>query len=142
MLILQRVVVAGILIKQRKVFLLQRSKEELVYPGLWELPSGKKEVGETCNEALMREYYEETGLKIIPDEVVSVFDYKLRKKDKIYETTQINYLIKLKKSYLKPHLGKEHQAYGLFTNNQLKKIYISKETRKVINQAYKKIQKR
>jgi dATP pyrophosphohydrolase len=42
--------------------LLKRAKGE-IYPGLWQMVTGKVELGETAYEAALREIKEETGLK-------------------------------------------------------------------------------
>ena len=39
------IVVAGVLIKDQSVLLLQRPKDKEVYPGLWEFPGGKRNFG-------------------------------------------------------------------------------------------------
>ncbi len=44
---------------------LQRSDKETIYPGLWQIVSGRIEPGEKAYEAALREVREETGLKPI-----------------------------------------------------------------------------
>lgn len=51
-------VVAGILVRERRL-LLSRRPSGGAWPGLWELPGGKVESGETPEEALVREWREE-----------------------------------------------------------------------------------
>ena len=55
-----------------RVVLIRRGKEPL--RGRWVIPGGTVELGETLQEALVREMYEETGLVVRPREVVLVFD--------------------------------------------------------------------
>ena len=55
-------VVAAIIIKGHKLFATQRGYGE--FKGLWEMPGGKIEQGETKEEALMREIREELDTKI------------------------------------------------------------------------------
>ena len=45
---------AGIIIKNKKVYIQQRSKNGLM-GGLWEFPGGKREKGESPEECLKRE---------------------------------------------------------------------------------------
>ena len=47
-----------------RVLLIRRSGEVKWDPGLWELPGGKAEHGETIEHALVREAREETGLAL------------------------------------------------------------------------------
>jgi mutator protein MutT len=44
------------------MLILKRRPDDPLYPGLWGLPSGKVEPGETPNEAMFRELLEETGI--------------------------------------------------------------------------------
>ena len=41
---IQKIVLAGVVFYNNKVLILQRSKDETIYPNMWELPSGKKEL--------------------------------------------------------------------------------------------------
>ncbi|MBZ0272553.1 NUDIX domain-containing protein [bacterium] len=53
-------VAVGILVRGDTV-LLQRRAEDGLFAGLWELPGGKVEPGETASEAVVREFREEVG---------------------------------------------------------------------------------
>ncbi|KAJ3259650.1 hypothetical protein HK103_001911 [Boothiomyces macroporosus] len=52
----------GIIKKGDSVFMCQRSLQKSTYPGFWEYPGGKIEPGETAEEAIKRELYEEVGI--------------------------------------------------------------------------------
>lgn len=56
-------VVAAIIKKNNKVFICQRGHGE--YKGKWEFPGGKVEVGETLEEAVVREIREELKSEVI-----------------------------------------------------------------------------
>ncbi len=61
--------VAGIIFdKSQKVLLMKR-----VDNGLWGIPSGHVEPGETVEEAIIREISEETGLKVKVDRLIGVY---------------------------------------------------------------------
>lgn len=60
----ETVVVRALCRTQRdEVLLLRRAPQER-FPGLWELPGGKADPGETPGQALARELAEESGLSI------------------------------------------------------------------------------
>jgi 8-oxo-dGTP diphosphatase len=64
--------VGAVLIHEGKALLIKRGKEPL--RGRWVVPGGTVELGETLEQALVREVREETGLTVHPLEVVLVFD--------------------------------------------------------------------
>jgi len=64
--------VGAVLIHEGRVLLIRRGKEPL--RGRWVVPGGTVELGETLEQALVREVLEETGLVVRPREVVAVFD--------------------------------------------------------------------
>ena len=56
--------VGGALFKDSRLLIMKRVSSRKVWPGLWEIPGGRLEKGETDEEALVREFLEETGIKI------------------------------------------------------------------------------
>ena len=64
--------VGGVLIHQGRVLLIKRGKEPL--RGRWVVPGGTVELGESLEEALVREMEEETALHVRPGEMLTVFD--------------------------------------------------------------------
>ena len=57
-------VAVGVLIRPDGQFLLTSRPPGKVYEGYWEFPGGKLEAGETVEQALRRELYEEIGIVI------------------------------------------------------------------------------
>lgn len=57
-------VVAAIIYGEDKRFLIQRRPDTAMLGGLWEFPGGKVSLGETLEEALHREVFEELGIEI------------------------------------------------------------------------------
>jgi len=127
-----RIVVAGVIVKNQKVLLLQRNESEDVLPGIWELPSGKREPGETSIEALLREIKEETGLSVIVGRPISVFEYVVKTSGEIRDTTQINFLVYPAGPQEKVKINKkEHQAARWFKKEELSSLHnISEEIQK------------
>jgi ADP-ribose pyrophosphatase YjhB (NUDIX family) len=64
--------VGGVVVRDSKVLLIRRGKEPLY--GRWVVPGGTVELGETLEEALVREMEEETCLRVAPVLVLTVFD--------------------------------------------------------------------
>ena len=66
------IAVGAVVIKDGKVLLVKRGKAPS--KGLWAIPGGRVELGETLQQAAEREILEETGLTIKAKEPVFVFD--------------------------------------------------------------------
>jgi 8-oxo-dGTP diphosphatase len=64
--------VAGVVVRGGDVLLIQRGREPMV--GAWSLPGGLLELGETTAEGVVREVFEETGLRVRPVEIVATVD--------------------------------------------------------------------
>jgi 8-oxo-dGTP diphosphatase len=67
-----RIGVGGVVVVDGRALLARRAKPPLL--GRWSIPGGTVELGETLEEALVREMAEETGLEVEPLEVLTVFD--------------------------------------------------------------------
>ena len=57
---------------QDKVLLLRRSKNEVGNVGLWELPGGHIDFGEHPNTSVVREAFEESGIKIRTPSILNI----------------------------------------------------------------------
>ena len=90
-------VVAAIIEKNNKVFCAQRAnKGELALK--WEFPGGKIEDGETNEEALIREIYEELGAIVLLKEQFLTVEHQY----KGFYLTMVSYLCHLKEGSLIP----------------------------------------
>jgi mutator protein MutT len=83
--------VGGVVVRDGRVLLARRGKEPLY--GRWVVPGGTVELGETLEEALVREMREETGLRVEPVEILTVFDRIQREGDRVvYHYVIVDYL--------------------------------------------------
>ena len=55
-------IAAGLLCRQGRLLLGKRAARRTAYPGVWDLPGGHVEAGETAEQALVRELREELGV--------------------------------------------------------------------------------
>ena len=134
--IIQRVILGGVVYQDGKVLILQRHKDEDVYPEMWELPSGKKELLEPYDKSLLREIKEETGLNVEIVAPISVFDYTIEKADEIRDSTQINFLVKpINNGKIK--LSNEHQSFAWVNEGDIDSYNLTEGTKKVVEKAFK-----
>ena len=83
--------VGGVLIRDGRVLLIRRGKPPLY--GRWVVPGGTVELGESLEQALVREMREETGLEVVPLEILTVFDRIERDGDQVvYHYVIVDYL--------------------------------------------------
>lgn len=130
--VVQKVVLGGVVFDTKGKFLImQRNENEDIYPGLWELPSGKKEELEEAKDSLLREIKEETGMDVEIVMPISVFNYQIEKPEEIRDSTQINFLVK-KKDGQEVNISEEHQNYAWVSKDELAKYEISEQTKKVL----------
>ena len=135
--IIQKIIVGGIVIKDNKVLIIQRSADEESYPNLWELPSGKREPLESSDIAITREVKEETNLNVKVIKPVSIFEFKNEKPTEIRDSTQINFLVEYVSGEVK--LSSEHQNSTWITKDELEEYKVSEETKGVIKKAFENI---
>jgi 8-oxo-dGTP diphosphatase len=103
----------GILFKNNQVLLIQRKNDP--YKGKWALPGGFVEYGETTEEAVVREVYEETGLKTKIRELVGV--YSDPKRDPRGHTITIAYFLENLSDHM--HAGDDALDVKFFNLDQL-----------------------
>lgn len=109
---------------QRRILMMQRAVKSPMQPGLWELPGGKIDPGETIDQALIREIKEETGFDVTLGEVLGYSQWE--KSD-----SRIAYLIfdiKIKGGELK--ISSEHDSCVWMTADEIKKTNVSPQLRK------------
>jgi 8-oxo-dGTP diphosphatase len=68
--------VGALIFRRGRILMAQRGKEPL--KGVWSLPGGALEIGESLDAAIRREVREETGLEVKPLRVFEIFERILR----------------------------------------------------------------
>ena len=106
-------VVAAIIRKANRIFATQRGYGE--WKDWWEFPGGKMEVGESAEEALKREIYEELSAEISVDKLLCTVEYDYPK----FHLTMHCYLCSLLTEAL--HLN-EHEAAKWLLKNELESV--------------------
>lgn len=133
--ITQKIVLGGAVIRDGKILILQRHKNEDVYPNIWELPSGKREPLEPSENSLIREVREEAGLTVSIILPFSVFDYQIEKPDEIRDSTQINFLV-VPTDDAGVVLSGEHQAFAWIISQEIDQYELTDATKNVIRKAF------
>lgn len=133
--IIQKIVLAGAVIKNNKILIIQRHKNEDTLPNIWELPSGRRKLLEPSEHSLIREVKEEVGLNIKIIMPFSIFDYQIEKPNEIRDSIQINFLVKPgDNSGIK--LSQEHQAFAWIKEDEINKYNLTEKTKSVLKKAF------
>lgn len=124
-------VVGGALFRKDELLVVKRTPDRILGPNVWEIPGGKVEPGENNEEALEREFMEETKIKIRVIKKYHTFHYKYDEKDAeendfIVEAENFNVTID----------PKEHTEFRWVTKGQLSNLNISPDMRKSIEKAF------
>jgi 8-oxo-dGTP diphosphatase len=98
-----------------RVLIIQRGTEPR--KGLWSIPGGLVELGETLVEAVKREIAEETGLVIEPVAMIEVIDRIFREGERIrYHYVIVDYWCRVISGQLQP--ASDAQAVGWITRSE------------------------
>lgn len=128
--------VGAIIIERGRVVLIRRGQPPAM--GEWSIPGGTLESGETLREGVAREAREETGLVVIPGELLGVFDRVLRDEQ---ERTRYHYVLI---DFLCQWTGGELQASGdaadarWFSREEISRISLAEDTAEVIRRGFEK----
>ena len=134
----KRIVVGALVVNRRgEILILKRHKNEEVLPGVWELPGGKREAGESTTDALLREVREETGLAVMIIGPVSVFNYRVTKQGEVRDITQINFLARPKASAPQVTMSREHEDIRWVSEHELRQHRMTSEVKAAIKEAFR-----
>lgn len=115
--------VRGIVMRNGKFLLVQRSKNDSWSPGMWEFPGGKIDFGQDINDALKREMVEETGLDITIKEPLFFWDQNVEGVPKYEGFILVNLYFSCEAPLnAKVVLSHEHDDYKWVEYSELKDI--------------------
>lgn len=128
------VAVGAVVFKAEKVLLVERGKSPGA--GLWSLPGGSVELGETLQKAAKREIFEETAIVIRPKEPFYTFDF-IQKDNQ--NAIRFHYVIvDLKADYLsgQPRAGDDAMQVRWVASTELKDLKVNPLTLKVLKRFF------
>jgi len=126
-----KLTVDGILLNQEKILLIKRKNPP--YKDNWSLPGGFVEYGEKTEDAVLREFFEETGLKTKINKLIGVYSDPDR--DPRGHTISIIYLVEEKGGKL---LGGDDALEAKFFN--IKKLpTLAFDHRRIIEDLLKEV---
>ena len=127
--------VGAVVIHNRRVLLGKRGHAPL--KGEWSLPGGAVEVGETLEEAVVREILEETGLQITVGPVIDVFDRITRAADgRIeYHFVLVDYLCAAKNG-IDLKAASDVEALEWAAEDDLARFALPEKTTSVVKQGF------
>lgn len=124
---IQNIVVGIAVLNGESLLMLQRLPDDS-YPNMYEIPGGNLEFPETLEEAIKRELFEETGLKLESiKQYLGFFDYGDGEK----RTRQLNFLIMTKDYNITWH--PEHQKYAWVDKDIFKELPMTPEMYNVVS---------
>jgi len=91
----------GLLVRGRQILLMANERNE------WELPGGHIESGETPEQAVVREWQEETGLLVTPTRLLDAAFYEPHPEIKVF---LVFYRLEESDPALAVHISDEHEA--------------------------------
>jgi ADP-ribose pyrophosphatase YjhB (NUDIX family) len=123
-----------LIIDGNSVLLVERGREPL--KGLWSLPGGIVEVGETLEEAIRREVFEETSLLIDTVRIIDVFQRIMKDESGVpeYHYVLIDYLCNVTGG--KAAASDDASRVSWFERDQLGRLNLTEGTLPVIEKAF------
>ena len=108
-----QVCVCGAIKCDNEYLMVKRSLDDEDCAGFWEMPSGKLEFGETVEQGLRREIFEEVGIDIASFEqkIIGISEYSSEKTDGTKYSVQLNYAIEVPTKELPIKLSNEHKDF-------------------------------
>ena len=114
--------VRGICEYNNRILLLKLRSISAHDAGKWEIPGGKVKKNEFFDDALKREYLEETGLEIEIDSLYNAIqkNYTACKTGESIKSIQLIMKVSVKTDEVE--ISDEHDMYGWFTKDEIKNM--------------------
>ncbi len=117
-----KVDVRGVVIRDHKILLIQEKSDQK-----WAMPGGWCDIGYSPSENIVKEVYEEAGLKVKPVRVLSVWDKaKHNHPDDLRSVYKINFLCEIVEGEL--NVGHEALDGGFFGLDELPPLSLHRNT--------------
>ncbi len=111
----------GLLKKDGKILLLKRHPNSKTNPNCWELPGGKVESGEDFDDAIIREFNEETGLSIELNDLLGAVQEDFPHK----KTIALIMNVDISSKNLEVKISEEHVDFKWVKMEEIKDLKIS-----------------
>jgi 8-oxo-dGTP diphosphatase len=128
--------VGAIIIDRGRALVVRRATEPL--KGEWSIPGGVLELGETLRTGCIREAKEETGLDVVPTEVLDIYDRIVADESgrTRYHYVLIDYLCELRGGEL--HAASDVSEVRWLTVEELESFPIAEAAQAVIRKGFEK----
>jgi 8-oxo-dGTP diphosphatase len=122
--------VGALILDSGRVLLVERGNEPLA--GCWSLPGGVVETGERLEDAVVREVFEETGLRVTANLIATVFERIIEDTEGKYEYhyVLVDFYCAIQGGELRA--GDDSRRVGWFDVDSLGSIHMTEGTREVI----------
>jgi 8-oxo-dGTP diphosphatase len=122
--------VGALILDGGRVLLVERGNEPLA--GCWSLPGGAVETGERLEDAVVREVFEETGLRVTTNSIATVFERIIEDAEGKceYHYVLVDFYCAIQGGELRA--GDDSRRVGWFDVDSLGTIHMTEGTREVI----------
>ncbi len=130
--------VRGICEVDGKILLLKVRSKSSHDANKWEIPGGKVKKGEFFDEALRREYLEETGLEIIIESLYNVIQNNYTACKTNEEIKSIQLIMKVTAESDEVIISEEHDDYKWFTKKEVCRLIDENQLTRAAMNSFKK----